>query len=703
MQSCFLVGGWYVEAPLNRISKGTEAVRLEPKVMALLVCLAEHAGEVVLREQLMQTLWPDTFVGDDQLNRGISELRKVFKDSPRQPRYIETIHKRGYRLIAPVHAVPSNQLRASKSAAPLQVPGTRQKKRYVFLGLALLAAFALISMLRHQAVPLDTDDLPGTAPVTIPLTSYPGQERTPAVSPDGKQVAYVWNGAEGEQFDLYIKAVGGAQHERITHTAANEYSPTWSPDDRQIAVFRFAGAACWIYLVAVVGGEERRLASCSASAQGLRWSPDGTRLVYAEQPAPQAPYRLVSLTLETLERRYLTSPPSSYHGDTFPAISPDGRWVAFSRNIYDKLGLLFRVSLDGGTPEQISTKHREIIGLDWTPDGDHLVFSTNVGGGHRLWEIPSTGGTPSGVDAAGWRLKRPALSRTGTLLIYENWIYDTNIWKVPLFSHHGVGPVSEPILASTLWDTHPSLSPDGEHIAFISTRSGSFEIWVSENDGASPEKVTNFGGPYVGPPRWAPDGQQLVFDARPEGPADLYVVHIAEKRPRRLTTGPDNELVPRWSNDGRWIYFASDQGSTWQVWKMPTAGGSASRVTHHGGFEAFESGDGTRLFYTKPGMSGIWEMRIGGREETVHLPELASDPWGNWMVRGQDLYVLDHTRDNRFPLLRYNTLTGKTTRIKELKGAPDNLGFSLSPDGQWVVYTRQDRAESDVMLVQNFR
>jgi len=103
----FRVGPWLVQPSLNAISQNGASTRLEPKVMAVLMCLAEHTGQVVPKEKLLQTVWPDTFVTEDVLKRSVSELRRALKDDARESRFIETIAKRGYRLVAP--AVPLNE------------------------------------------------------------------------------------------------------------------------------------------------------------------------------------------------------------------------------------------------------------------------------------------------------------------------------------------------------------------------------------------------------------------------------------------------------------------------------------------------------------------------------------------------------------------------------------------------------------------
>ena len=103
MQNGFRVGEFhYVEPSLNSVTGPAGIIRLEPKIMQVLVCLAAHAGQVVPKERLMRTVWPDTFVGDDVLTRSISELRRVFGDDVKEPRFIQTIPKSGYRFIAGV-------------------------------------------------------------------------------------------------------------------------------------------------------------------------------------------------------------------------------------------------------------------------------------------------------------------------------------------------------------------------------------------------------------------------------------------------------------------------------------------------------------------------------------------------------------------------------------------------------------------------
>src|SRR5437899_2095684 len=123
----FQLGAWMVQPSLNTVSRNGKTTRLEPKMMEVLVCLAEHTGEVVPKGKLLQAVWPDTFVSDDVLKRSVSELRRVFGDDAHESRIIETIPKRGYRLVLDVKPAnghgPAHV--ASSQTAETELPSTR--------------------------------------------------------------------------------------------------------------------------------------------------------------------------------------------------------------------------------------------------------------------------------------------------------------------------------------------------------------------------------------------------------------------------------------------------------------------------------------------------------------------------------------------------------------------------------------------------
>jgi Tol biopolymer transport system component len=177
----------------------------------------------------------------------------------------------------------------------------------------------------------------------------------------------------------------------------------------------------------------------------------------------------------------------------------------------------------------------------------------------------------------------------------------------------------EKLIYSTRIDMEADFSPDGKKIAFVSNRTGSDEIWISDSDGSHARQSTSVGLSVLGcrSPRWSPDGEQIVFEGleRDRGGGVIYIVSANGGKPRLFTHFSGMEGRPSWSRDGKWIYFASERTGEPQVWKAPVGGGEAVQVTRKGGLVAFESLDGKWLYYIKThDFTGLWKApRDGGK------------------------------------------------------------------------------------------
>ncbi len=260
-------------------------------------------------------------------------------------------------------------------------------------------------------------------------------------------------------------------------------------------------------------------------------------------------------------------------------------------------------------------------------------------------------------------------------------------------------------ISSTRMQSGPQFSPDGSKIAFESTRSGAYEVWVCRSDGSSLMQLTHFSPSEAGTPRWSPDGQQIVFDSRPAGNVDIYVIDSQGGPPRKLTKEPSNENVPSWSRDGRWIYFASDRTGSWKSGKCLRQADPAVQVTHHGGFAAFESPDGKFLYYAK-GLTvpGLWRIPTNGGEEVEIIGSLEAGYWGYWAVVDNGIYLPRYDEGTGIGVLRHS-LPIAITRVFDLENRPvrEVPGLAVSPDKRTILYTQLDASSSDIILVENFR
>ena len=173
----------------------------------------------------------------------------------------------------------------------------------------------------------------------------------------------------------------------------------------------------------------------------------------------------------------------------------------------------------------------------------------------------------------------------------------------------------------------------------------------------------------------------------------------------RLSRLPNHSIpaeVPSWSRDGRWIYFSSDRTGEDQVWKIPAEGGEAVQVTRRGGTAGFESPDGKFLYYAK-GLqeTSIWNVPVGRGEETQVVESLVN--CNNFAVLDSGIYFVPTppAGTTTYSIQFFDFATGRTTPISTTE-RPALLGFTVSPDGRWILYTQTDRDATELMLVENF-
>jgi Tol biopolymer transport system component len=541
------------------------------------------------------------------------------------------------------------------------------------------------------------------APKLLPLTSYPGLEEQPALSPDGSQVAFRWKG------DIYVKVVGTESVAQVTKDPAVESWPAWSPDGGQIAFVRNGE----VFLVPPLGGPERRVAKSSGR---IAWTPDGSALLVLEKTSQFGAQSVFRVSLSTGEKQRLTFPPDISTGDIAMGVSPDGRTLAFCRTELEGCDL-FLMPTAGGKARKLTNDGKAILGLAWTADGKEIVFASNRRGRSQLWRIAAVPRDLSGshanpvlVEGAGDDARNPAISRNSRL-VYQQYRRNFDIRRADIISPAGFSKrrlgMSRPLIASTQLDAEPAWSPDAKKIAFVSNRSGSQELWVCDADGANPLKLTSFGGPSVIFPRWSADQRRLIFTAMTGlgGNFEGYIIDAGGGAPHRISgSGRRTMAHSVFSHDGRWIYFIPGvQDGPVEAFRMPAEGGPALQVTHQGAFRPEESPDGKLLFYGKYGTHDLWSTPIDGGEEHRILDSITGM---NWTVTAEGIYYLvSETEPNAPNLLQfYSFKTRKTNRVGTVSGtlSADYSGISVSPDGRWLLYSCIEDVTSDLFTLEQF-
>lgn len=700
----FRLAGWHVEPSLNRATRDGTSLQIEPKVMQVLEVLVENAGHVVLKDSLISRVWDGVFVTDDALVRAVGELRKVFEAGVGGTAVIETIRKRGYRLVAPVifDLGVDGARPFSIAPAPASVVAKPASRRRLWLAagalLTLVAALAVWSLARRPAA----GKAPAaTLPRFLPFTTLDGNEYVPAVSPDGTRIAFGWSPAPEAPRDLYVRLIGDENMLRLTNDAAEEYGVTWSEDGTQISYLSMAPGGCAVMSVAALGGTPRRLADCEQPRARFAVSPDGRETVITKQLRPGWNGRLFVRVRGEPDRLLLPAEPGDFV-DSAPAYSPDGRWLAFSRWLSDSVGDIFVVSArGGGVPRRLTTDNADTMGFTWAGN-EHILFSSNRAGMYSLWSVGLEGGQPALVAGGGRKIKHPSASRDGSLVAYEAWNYDMNL--AALEAPFGAGAPRALATATDEWTFEPRLSADGTRIVFTSTRSGAYEIWTSAADGSNALRLTRFGGPYVGAPRIAPDGKSVVFVARPEGQADVYVVDIAGGEPRRLTTDAADDVAPAFGADGQRVYFASRRTGDWQIHVVGSGGGEPAAVTTQGGYAALAH-DGW-VYHSRSDRAGLWRRRENA--PPTEASELVDESWpagdsSNFgLLADGRVYWVAPATDAVSAKVMTRRVEEAAVPLVDLPGMAWS-GVDVAPDGRRVLYARIGRNDSNIVVMQRPR
>lgn len=574
------------------------------------------------------------------------------------------------------------------------------------LGLVLLA----VSLFAHRPKRVKSDLL-AVKGAALPLNAAPGMELNPTWSPDGKSIAFSWASAGQSTSHIYAQRIGDTAPTRLTNGSEAEFCPVWSPDGSQIAFIRYLKSGLFeVWRIALSDHRETSVGQFSFEGlqfyeqPGLDWSPDGKSLLVTDKPSATGPVRLVVINLASESRRPLTSPPPGSTGDLEGKFSPDGKLVAFHRG---GLGDLYVVSSSGDTynaVRRLTSDNPGVHGIAWSRDGRRILFGSMEGGhGWGIWQVSVDGGAPAPVLAGSLDLFWPAISPDGLHLAVEQQDVVTNLTAISLDT--GAAQVS--FAPSSRQDFGPAYSPNGRQVVFLSTRSGSIELWLANSDGSAVHQLTWLNGNgFPVTPSWSPDGKGIAFAIRRKGATNLAVTRLADQQVKELTNSPDRNMSPVYDADGRYIYYDSNADGIERIWRIAADGSGRPENMFWDAPWTFSasSGSARSIYYQSLGDDleiDALDLKTGAWRQVFRSHELLGAP-GNLCVNDKALYMLvsPKTDPSNQKLLSVNIASGKTTVLKNFTPALPQMysGCSVSPDGHTLLVPAVERLDSDIYM-----
>jgi len=601
-----------------------------------------------------------------------------------------------------------DDLIAGKTEAPAREVVARTKSSSRRARVAVLGAIAVVAIASFLA------GRGGVAPTKSAATSAfrdvrkltfrPGQERNPALSPDGKSLFFAAHRDGGSDEDIFFVPVGGRRPIDLTaDSTADDWSPAVSPDGANVA-FRSERAGGGIYLMGTTGESPRRLVDdCFDPA----WSPDGARIVCTTSPANDPFDRFRFGKLKIVDVATGASSELATGDAAAPAWSPDGRWIAYWGTSSDGSGQrdLWNVAaVPGGEPNPLTDDAPYDWNPVWSADGSQLYFLSNRGGGPNLWRLPidRESGRASGAPES---VVLPTEFAESAARGGGRWVFSSRSMRATVeairIDPDRMAPLGEKrrVFATTTRLQSLVLSPDAATIAYTTVFPRQ-DLFVARLDGSAPVQLTDDPA-NDRHAAWDPDGSRILFMSNRSGHYEQWAIRPDGSGLEQLTrsTGAP-QWGPRLSPDRRHLAVGSWSGAQIYDAGGPPPWDSAERVPSPEQAKGMVfvseawSTDGERLagFLTdlegnRPNRISVWDTRAKKMRLFEQIGTVAA-----WFPDGRHLLVR-----NQEVFAKLDLANGQTS---ELPAAPHLAGpISFAPDlRQAVGLTNED--ESDLWLAE---
>jgi serine/threonine protein kinase len=599
----------------------------------------------------------------------------------------------------------------SGAAVALPAGKSRRSLTAVLVALAVLGA-ASVGYLTRGLRPRAEK----SSPVELSrLTDFVGMEEFPALSPDGKSVAFTAD--VGGRRQVWVRLLAGGTPLQVTHDDADHQSPRWSPDSSSLIYFSPSeepDGEGKVWQIPALGGTARPLVS---SLGGADLSHDGKHIAYFH--SNQGELELAVADPDGSNARKLTVLPNEYNYSDL-RWSPDDRRLGFQRGRtfdYD----LFYVPAEGGSTQAITRDGNPLAGFAWLPDGSGVVYSSSRGDTvlylrtMNLWSVQTGGSNLRQLTFGETSYISPDLDQQGNIVATRRQI-QFDIWRYPVDGsakenvRRGVQITRQTGTVQT-----PSTAPGDHELVFLSDSGGHGNLWVLNLETQQNRQVTFEHDPQVtiGVPVWSPDGKHIAYVKRGLNAwnVDLWLINPDGSDAHKVSDGGGWAC---WSPDSRWLYFSPPGQNGFRIEKVSPAGGPNQLVREEGQKPAVDTAG--RLFFvvSLPALNGLSDMQImvanpensaaqklarisGSRLSSWLLMQPVLSPDGKWLAA---LLTDGPTTD----IWVQPTAGGSMRRVTDFDRQATFITrrVSWSSDGH-SIYAAVGKGEADIVLLSNVK
>lgn len=679
----FALDAMTVRPSVREVETAAGREMLEPRVMQVLVALAQAREAVVSRDDLIARCWEGRIVGEDAINRAIGRLRRLSEGGAGFT--IETVPRVGYRLKVPS---PAPDAGAPELPPLTAAPWTPQRRVWwlasaVVLGGVVIALAAGLWLWLTRPVQWTMDDF-------HLIVATPLFENDPAIAPNGTMIAYA-AGPVPFAWHIYIRNLSDGQPIQLTNGRNDDdMRPAWSPDSSRIAFIRHReNQPCAILIKPVPAGDEHVVGHCRQDDFGsVAWAPDGSALYYADRAASQTARRIMRLDLASGEAKAITAPSNDIVGDRDPVPSPDGTKLTFARTTKGD-AQQFVLDLRTGALQMLPRVASAFPTKAWV-DNETLIVA--VGGSRQpaLWIIPLKG-EPWRLAVNSQELGRVAAGPDHTFAVETN--RDQVVLASPPAKDGDPPVVDNPTSGASIL---PEYSSDGRLVYAHINPGGLFEIWMQPPGGVA-HQVTAINAFFINGLRWSPDGKRLAFFGLIGQSRGLYVINAdgtgLRNLPAQGTIG-----IPAWTGDSQGLIYPVKSTEGWRLWRTSLAPGARAKPFGDVGWFVVRTA-GDAIYGLSMNRTGIW--RLDGTPRFVaNLKRRCTETFIEctaWSITGDTLVLSDHTERAR-PRVVLHSLKDGSERSVIAPGLSTSDEVALDPISGKLLYVYEGMGDSDIAL-----
>ncbi len=660
---------------MNKITIGGSDVILEPRIMRLLVVLCSKPGEVMSKATLLETIWESKHINEEGLTKAISVLRKELRD----PLLIKTVPKHGYSLVGEVELVPpSGRKRSGASRVP-------------FLTGAGIFIASMTALWLFSVIDADLSERRLLFDYKY-MTDTKGLYSSPAIS-STDLIAFVAREDVDGWLQLVIKS---SETEEILYRSPVEIGdasyPGFSPSSDTIAFTTKKSGQTHLNILSLSERKIRRIHTLGEGAVShVDWSPDGNFLVFSDRPGESKYHNLFTYNFRTESVAQLTD--DEFH-EFNPVFSSDGNQVAFlqSHPNYSQRNLSV-YSMQSGSVNTLRTLSSRVYDHDWTDDDESLLFTSRDDFGSYIHKLHLATGKESIVSYRDF---------------YQISVYDDKILACNYGSDHNLfmrslDPEAEapkPIVNSSRQEWLGVLSPDNSLMAFISDRSGSFQLWQYNFKSKKAKQLTSFkDGLLYDEISWSPDGRSILAGIR-DGSRTKIVRIFHETLELEVLLEDDHiSRFPCYVSVNQ-FHFISDRSGKKELWMYDIGKGKATKRSYlQQEVDFARVGEDGMIYYSKSTADGIWRSSLRGENTTLLIANDRSD-YANWELVGNAIYHIDRS-ENPPKISMFDIKNGTHKAVQELLTGNRSwyARFSVSADQSKLIYNQSDYYKSDIVLL----